>query len=321
MAFGRLLELKLFYHYIEMTSSTSASPLAEVPKMAPGQHIWAVWMTGLAFQNQSLMDVLLGFSAFHLRYLNPLDREMSRVSHSYMLRALRGHAQDLRNGLNEKNAEAVFATSTFVAFHAGMSHKLLTDSVAMVPPLHWFRPYQGIKAILEAEWEWLQKSSVSPLLKAGVEYLNNPVPILQQRQQLGVPELPFDFLLEGLFLEEHDAETIDAYETTVAHLNTIGFSPIVVHILRFPAVVPRRFVEMVEAQDPRTLAIVGYFFMLLKKVDQFWQVWWLQGTIDDEFKTLMELLPKNWHPKMEWAARVFEGQTDEVLGPIIQQQQ
>lgn len=267
-------------------------------------------MTGLAFQSQSLMDALLGFSAFHLRFLNPLDREMPKVSHNYMLRALSGHALDLRNGLNEKNAETVFATSTFVAFHASMSHKLLTDSLG--PPLHWFRPYQGIKAILVNSWKWIQKSSVSPLLKEDVEYLNTPIPLLQQRQQLGEPELPFDFLLEGMFLEEHDADTIDAYETTVAHLNAIGFNPSGLHILRFPAVVSRRFVDMVEAQDPRALAMVGYFFMLLKKGDQVWHVWWLHETIDDEFKSLMTLLPQNWLRKMDLATSVFEGQSDLV---------
>jgi hypothetical protein len=137
---------------------------------------------------------------------------------------------------------------------------------------------------------------------------------------LGIPELLFDFLLEGLSLEEHNTETVDAYEATVAHLNTIGFSPIVSHILRFPAVVPRRFVEMGGDQDPRALAMVGYFFMLLKKVEQVWQVWWLQGSIDDEFKTLMDLLPKKWWPKMEWAISIFEGQRDEILGDIIQKQ-
>ena len=147
---------------------------------------------------------------------------------------------------------------------------------------------------------------MEPLLQGGVNYLQNPTSPQQQRQQFGVKELPFDFLLEGLFLEEHDAETIDTYETTVAHLNTIAFSPIVSHILQFPAAVPRRFVEMIGAQDPRTLAIVGYFFILLKKVEQVWQVWWLQGTIDNEFKTLMDILPKKWWPKMQWAISVFD---------------
>lgn len=261
------------------------------------------------------MDALLGFSAFHLLYHNPSDREMSCASHSYMLRALKGHAQDLRGGVDEKNAETVFATSTFVSFHAAMSQRLSTESQAKSPPIHWFRSYQGIKAILEVGWKWIQKSSIEPLLQERIKYLQNPITSQQQRLQLGVKELPFDFLLEGIFLEEHDTATLEAYEATVAHLNTVGLkNPIVSHVLLFPAAVCRRFVEMVEAQDPRTLAIVGYFFMLLKKAEKMWQVWWLRSTIDDEFKILMELLPSKWWPKMEWAVSVFQGHSDKVFG-------
>jgi hypothetical protein len=34
----------------------------------------------------------------------------------------------------------------------------------------------------------------------------------------------------------------------------------------------------------------------------------------------MDLLPKKWWPKMEWAISIFEGQRDEILGDIIQKQ-
>jgi hypothetical protein len=178
--------------------------------------------------------------------------------------------------------------------------------------LHWFRPYQGIKALLEAGWQWLRHSSIKPLLQPNIEYLLTRSTSQQQRQQWGMQRLPFDFLLEGLFLEEHDAATLDAYESTVARLNNIQFSPIMMHAIRFPAAVPRKFVEMLEARDPRTLAIVGYFFMLLKRVERAFSVWWLQDIIDDEFNTLMDILPKKWWPKMEWAVNVFNGHDDSI---------
>jgi hypothetical protein len=106
-----------------------------------------MWKTNLSFQNESLKDAILGFAAFYLRYLDPLDEEMARASHQYMLRALRGHAQDLRSGIDETNAEAAFATSTLVAVHACMSQKFFTASKAPQAPMHWFRPYQGIVAV------------------------------------------------------------------------------------------------------------------------------------------------------------------------------
>jgi hypothetical protein len=67
--------------------------------------------------------------------------------------------------------------------------------------------------------------------------------------------------------------------------------------------VTRRFVELLAACDPRTLTIVGYFLMLIRKVEK---IWWLREQVDAEFRTVMKLLPVDWHPPMEWAIRDFE---------------
>src|SRR4051812_40835018 len=101
------------------------------------------WITTLAFGCQSLMDALLGFAAFHLRSMNPSDKELQQISHQYMMRAINGHATELRKGVNKKNAEELFATSTFIAFHACLGHEYLAENRG--PPLHWFRAYQGSK--------------------------------------------------------------------------------------------------------------------------------------------------------------------------------
>lgn len=62
---------------------------------------------------------------------------------------------------------------------------------------------------------------------------------------------------------------------------------------------------MAAAHDPRTLAILGYFFMVFKKAEQMWQVWWLQNTIDDEFKIFDGSITNKWWTKMDWAVSVF----------------
>jgi hypothetical protein len=100
-----------------------------------------------------------------------------------------------------------------------------------------------------------------------------------------------------------DTET---YEAAVSLLNYLGACSCVGQVLRFPALVRRRFVEMVENQDPRALTMVGYFFMMLKKVDKGQKDWWLRDIIESEFKSLMVLLPRSWWPKMELATSVFE---------------
>jgi hypothetical protein len=260
-----------------------------------------MWTTRLAFSCPSLMDALLGFSAFHLRSLNASDKEIFKASHKYMLQAITGHAKQVRGGVDEKNAEAVFATSVFIAFHASMSQRFLEGSGPPGPPLHWFRPFQGLKAILEAGWEWISKSNVQPILQSDMEFVVwTPQ---QRREQMKTEILPFDFLLSGLYEEEQNEETIVAYEVMVTHLNFMNINPSAREVIRFSAVAPEIFIEKLEVRDPRALAIVGYFFMLLKRFDD---IWWLNGVVEEEFKNLMEIMPTEWWPKMEWAVREFE---------------
>ena len=205
------------------------------------------------------MDSLLGFSAFHLRATRPIDNGMSEISHKYMIRAITGHAEDIRRGIRGRNAEVVFATSTLIAFHCSMSRKFL--NLGDGPPLHWFRPYQGIRAILDAGWESLSQCDVHHFIKDEMA----PLYILTT----GVPPT-FDFLLEGLVEEPHDAETIECYESAVSYLSWIYNSPFYRHVLRFAAMTGPEFLRLLSDKDPRILTIAGYFFMLLRKVDVVW---------------------------------------------------
>jgi hypothetical protein len=119
-------------------------------------------------------------------------------------------------------------------------------------------------------------------------------------EQISGLKLSFDFLLSDLRLGDHDAETIAAYQHAVAYLNMMDEISVPRYIFRFPAMVPRRFVSLLAAEDPRALTIVGYFFMLLGRISGYW------GKAEAEFKALMKLIPREWRARMEWAVREFE---------------
>jgi hypothetical protein len=127
----RLFELRLFNHYIQLTSHDCSG--LEPPDWRKS-NIWAAWMAGLAPTDQTLMDALLGFSAFHLQAHSTPDPKINKASHVYMSRAIRGHAVQLRQGVKADNVEVMFATSTFVAFYSSMNLRFVEENDA--PPLH-----------------------------------------------------------------------------------------------------------------------------------------------------------------------------------------
>ena len=113
----------------------------------------------------------------------------------------------------------------------------------------------------------------------------------------------FDFLLDDLEHDDGSDETIEAYVNSVKWLAVIYSDPEIDYAFKFTGKVGPRFVQLLTQNDPRTLTILGYFFMLLYTRKQ---VSWTPRVTIKDFKMLMKLLPKDWHPRMHWAVQEFE---------------
>jgi len=299
-AASHTLELKLLHHYTVLTSKTLAAVNTPTTNEA-----WQIAVPTMAFEAPCLMDAVLAVSALHLRALDPNDRSLVRASHGYMASALSQYSSCLLRGVTASNAEALFVTSTLIAFQAAASRRFQNsdredeDGLGYTLPLQWFHSFQGVKAVVLASWIWLRESErIRPIIQAQ--------PALQLDLNREQPKF-FDPLLEGLDEQlesiqlSRQVETRQAYDHSVAYLNWAYQKPDRARILGFPAIVSRRFVEMIGEKDPRTLVITSCFFAMTKAIDE---VWWLQGIAKSEVCGIMSLLPNEWQSRMDWAIRV-----------------
>lgn len=124
----RLLELRLFHHYMQISHAWHPPDVARNSL----QSTWKQWVASLAMTDHTLMDAILGFSATNLRALYPSDRLVAQASYKYMQRAISNHAEQVRQGITDENAEVLFATSTFMALFSSM----VPPSNTRGPPLH-----------------------------------------------------------------------------------------------------------------------------------------------------------------------------------------
>lgn len=303
-----MLELRLLHNYTAATAKTLASN--DTPEME------AAWMTSvpeMAFQSSSncLLDAVFAVSALHMRIQTPTDQSLIRASHGYMASAISQYSHELLAGVNETNAEALFVTSAFIAFQASaarcFNEEVYGQDGTYTLPLPWFHSFQGVKAVVLATWKYIRTSArVRPIITAQPALSLDLAP----KQQAF-----FSPLLDGLEedLEKTDSnirrETRQAYEHSVAFLNWCHLSPSRSRILGFPATVSRRFVELLESHDPRTLCIVACFFAMTKVVDE---IWWLKSVAKREVNGILSLLPKEWWSKMDWALLIahHEGEMD-----------
>jgi len=293
----RLLDLRLMHHFMSMSPRTYFKLLgpASVDELTATRTIYVNWIMRLAFTNQDLMDALLGFSAFNLRRLDSTDRTLAQASHVYLTRAISAHAAQLSKGVDNNNGEVLFATACLIAFTSISSQQYISASQNGLP-LHWFQPWNGPRAVAAAAWHHFQDPELKILLEH--ERVNQVPPELDEDS----PPI-FDFLLEDLDREATDEDTVQAYELSVVWLTRMYYNPHSEYVFKFTTKVQPKFVKMLEQKDPRTLTIVGYFFMLLRVMDK---VWWLPVMTKEQFWALVGMLPEKWRPRMEWAAKEFE---------------
>ncbi|RSL45092.1 hypothetical protein CEP51_016138 [Fusarium floridanum] len=284
----RLLDLRLFCHYLEMTTRSTDIQMS-----------WAFWIVQEASQSPSVMDALLGFSAFHLRRHHKHDEALRDASHRFMARAIKRHREQLRAGFNDTNAASIVATCALVTFHSSVNHAFLdSEEAGQRQPVRWFRSFQMTMHIIRMARFFSPGTDLCRRL-AGIDKMQHDV-------MEGKADGEFGFLLEYLDpLGPSDEESLLAYSQAVALLSSLYCNLEDATPLLFFITVSPRYVDLLAAKDPRALAILGYFFMLVKKSRHFW---WIDGAPECEFDAVMSLLPHRWRPVMDWATLEFAQQ-------------
>lgn len=77
-----------------------------------------------------------------------------------------------------------------------------------------------------------------------------------------------------------------------------------------PSLCPARFVDLVEAKQPRAMVMLAHIFasMKLAAADSIW----FKGIAELQVPIIYEQLPVGWRELMEWPMAIALGDVDEV---------
>jgi hypothetical protein len=111
--------------------------------------------------------------------------------------------------------------------------------------------------------------------------------------------------------EPWDADIEEAYKSTISYLGGIqiaitahGAPPdICRRLIVFPIMVKKRFIKLVEDQQPRALVVLAHFFALIAR---FRDCWWLRDTGKREIHGIQTVLPDEWQDLMSWPLMTME---------------
>ncbi|TGO18305.1 hypothetical protein BPAE_0389g00010 [Botrytis paeoniae] len=321
------LEFRLFQHFVNIT---------DVPQLFSACNI-SLWIIQLACRHRSVMEALLGVSAFHLRSSfsssssafptstipeSKSEREVIKASHHYMGLAIATHRKlIIEEGVTEKTADAVLGSCLFITYHSTGSQKFLNqahnsalssnshterDRQLCRVPLHWFVPMKSLKDMINLAAAYVQNEGMRTLLQW--EEANFRVVLQNETSPDPDNDYPttFNFLLDDLPLDAPDYKT---YALCTKYLNILGGGDIIKFILKFPALVPPRFVELLREKDLRMMGIAGYFLMLVRRADHEKHLWWMAGAVENDWEGMKYAYESDevWNRRMEWARKEIEG--------------
>lgn len=123
---------------------------------------------------------------------------------------------------------------------------------------------------------------------------------------------PFKYLLESVNGDVIAEEDRIAYEHTLSYTGLMykgivqqSESPLATNrrVLAFPARVPDRFAELVEARQPRAIAILAHVFACLKLADD--RSTWFNGIAQRQVPLVCMSLPPSWSEMVQWPLQII----------------
>ena len=288
----RLLELELFHHYGAVVSQgpflgTHDGDIREM---------WRVHVPDLAIKHSHLLNAVLSLSALHLTTVGPDRAEYADVHRRYFNKTVSEQRRVLAN-INQDNADALCLTSSLISIQAFVLLRRDSSVSNYSLPLHWLRLSAGIKTIFQQAWPFISENGKCMAAAKAAPSLSNAEARIFQEQY----RAHFSPLLTRS--ENHLDQT--AYEDAMSFVGYLekyinggsGASEVRRLLIGFAAIVPPRFVELLQEMQPQALVILAHYFSLVKAADN---VWWMHGAPEREVYGIQSILPQAWQWAMTW---------------------
>lgn len=322
----RDLELRLLHHFITIVTYTF--PACDEQRY---RDLWVIDAVRSGFQHAFLLNAILAISALHLLsdiksmtyfYARDKDqravervttvsaitdtdegRDLAKAHRLYLNTAVRQQREAI-SSLTSSNADAVFMTSLLLSYQ---SLRLIPDyspSAIYLPPIQWLKMSKAVATIIEAAMPMVQNGSMLTMMLAFTTE-----PDVKNELAMFNPSYrkPFEALLDWDQHPEPDLnlEICNAYEKTLAYvggvyralLNKEAPRIMVRRIVCLGVLAPALYIELLEQERPRALAILAHHLALSQAIEGHW---WFHGVADRVVNGIQSILPAEWQWAMAW---------------------
>ena len=255
-------------------------------------------MPQLAFENDFLLNGMLGIASLHRQRLLPDQAgQISRQTDLYRARALSGFREAVgRLDRHSPTYEAALIMSVLLVVlctkDAYSSEDAEEDDLAI---LRWVVFYRGLVSIISMKpFTQISELTVGPVFRRELTALETtPVlPNILLKMFEGVTFLDPDY--EQL---EFYCKILDALGVLYASLRQDGLrSPLFIRVLAWASFTSQEFANCATEKRPRALVILAHYLVFVKLING---LWYLEGLPDREIPIIGRIMGPEWLPYIQ----------------------
>lgn len=299
-----MTDIRMMHHYSTFTGRI----VALGPK---ARHVMQVVVPSLAFENDFLMNGMLGLASLHSQHLLPENDEHKRQSVIYRGKALRDYRKAVMTLTKDsKNYQAVLVMALLLVVLASGDRD--DDNEPTVT--NWLGLYRGLGLIVAMK---TPDGGLESTTSIGPLFIRNP------NDLRATPKVPKD-LINMLYMDPSDQDfgdlevycrTLDALGKLYASLYQDELSePLFIRIISWPSFTPNEFTDLVKGKRPRALVICAYYMSFIKLISG---LWWLEGLADRDILAITEMLGPDWNHVLDVPLEVLHTQEKQRIVDIL----
>jgi hypothetical protein len=275
---NRILELRLLHHYTKTTCKAQTLS-AMIPLLC--HPMWEIDIPQMAFNNDIVLNALLGISAVNLFALNPEDQGLVRVSRSYMDKALSKYRATIVD-VCPNNAEPLLVAACLIAhFTWLMAHSKDLKKEPYKIDLQTYQMCIGIRTLVAQTKPWLDKYQWPHIY-------NIPAPFPEVYSRRFIESALQDMNLlssvfsdKGIFGEDSEVYAAVASDLTTTYYmlarKTFDMVTVEQQAVTFLHRLPPRYAELLEQEDPIAMTLLARNMAMFVFMEES-SAWWIHGS-------------------------------------------
>ena len=269
-------------------------------------------LTNLAFENEFLMNGILGIASLHLQRMLPDATSARQQTELYRVKSFKTFREVLPTiNVNTTSYEAALLMAVMLVILTSKDYA----GGGELAVVRWLVLYRGLGTVMTmSDFQRVLSSNVADVFVRELTFLETPpvIPTILIEMVATIEALDPEY--ESLKIY---CDALDTLAPVFTCLRENGVGPAFwTRTVSWPSYLNSEFVALAQASRPRAMVILTWYLAFLKLVRN---VWWIDGLPNSEIDVISKMVGPKWHRFMGVPLLVRKTEeVDEIVALLLQ---